>query len=144
MYASQQPLRRKRSERLNKPVLRFDSLEPRCLLAGISFDPATGVVTVEGSANADYVQVFQESATEIDVRFAGVDSQTFSSSDVTEVVFFARAGDDWFKNHTDVSTRVFGHEGKDFFLGGSGEDKFYGGDGADRCRGSISSAQVLP
>lgn len=128
-------LRRRRSQRQPSDLC-FDALEPKHLLAGITFDATTGIVTVDGSANADSVQVLQQSTTEISVVYSGVDSQSFSIDSVSEVLFLGRKGDDWFSNETSVDSRAYGHAGRDIFEGGSGADSFFGGPDSDRLVGN--------
>ncbi len=112
-------------------------------MAGISFDSSTGIITVQGSDNADFVHVLTESASKIKIAFAGVDTQTFTTADVSKVKFLGEAGDDWFKNFTAVSTLAYGHSGNDFFEGGSGEDRFFGGPDDDRLLGNAGNDVLI-
>lgn len=117
--------------RLKKRPAMYQTLEPRQLLAGITFDPVQGVVRVEGTAQADDVRVDQESATEISVELVGVDTQTFDQSLVQRIVVAAYGGDDRFRNDTNVPSLVFGHAGNDDLSGGAGDDELRGGEGDD-------------
>ena len=114
----------------------YDGLEARQLLAGITFDAATGIVSIEGSPEADRVLVSMPSTSEIRVDFESVDRQDFTFSDVTKIVFLADAGDDHFENQTSVPSQVFGGVGDDSFIGGSGPDELRGGVGMDFLSGN--------
>ena len=120
----------RRRSRNRKTDWQFDSLEPKNLLAGISFDAAAGIATVNGSNSADAVHVLQTSA-EISVTYHGVDTQTFSTSELNEVVFFGLGGNDWFKNDTSINVRAFGQDGDDILIGGSNDDILVAGRGND-------------
>ncbi len=123
---------KKRSQRKQKSQLHdYQSLEERKLLAGISFDSTTGVVSIDGSENDDSVWVQNSSAPEISVVFYGVDSQLFSKASVTNIVFTARGGDDWFRNDTSIDASAYGQSGKDRLIGGSGKDRLRGGPDGD-------------
>jgi Ca2+-binding RTX toxin-like protein len=130
MQMFQSKKKRIRRSQKKQTGLHFESLESKQLLAGIVFDSATGVVTVNGSANADYVQVFQD-ASDISVVYHDVESQSFDKSDVKEVVFNAFGGDDWLRNNTSISVRGYGHAGNDTLIGGDGIDRLFGGTGDD-------------
>ena len=113
----------------------FQRLEPKCLLAGISFDAGTGVITVDGSSNRDRVLILNESATEIRVDFDGVADQTFNRAQISEIVFYGGSGDDRFRNETNIGVQAFGQLGDDLLIGGSGNDVLHGGLGEDRLGG---------
>ncbi len=130
---------RRSSSLRGKQGLSFESLEPRCLLAGISFDSLTGIVTIDGSARSDSVRIIANSKTELTVRFDGFQAQTFRVAQVSEILFYARTGDDWFKNETNIASSAFGDGGNDFFVGGSGVDVFRGGTGLDRLVGNFGN-----
>ena len=132
-----------RSRRNSGRNLDFQSLEPKQLLAGISFDSGTGVVTVDGSNAADAVRVEVKSPTQIEVVFNGVGRQSFDKSDVTEVVFMGRSGDDWFRNSTSVPSKAYGHDGEDILIGGFGDDVLRGGNGKDRLLGKGGDDRVF-
>lgn len=113
----------------------YATLENRNLLAGITFDSATGVVTISGSAQADFAQVnFVNN--QIQVTFNGIGTQNFASSSLTKVVFSGGDGNDWFRNNTSVPTQANGHRGDDTLIGGAANDILRGGDGIDRVYGN--------
>ncbi len=125
----------RRNKFSRKNELQFVNLETRNLLAGISFDSTTGIVTVDGSNGPDAVRVTQ-TATNTTVVFANLDNQSFSNSQVTSIVFLGRSGDDWFRNDTSIDSLVYGHDGNDTLVGGSGNDRMRGGNGNDRMYGN--------
>ena len=47
------------------------------------------------------------------------------------MVVFAEGGDDWFRNRSNLPTRIYGQGGDDTLVGGSGSDRLVGGAGAD-------------
>ncbi len=126
---------RRQSSSSDQSVTRYQSLEPRQLLAGISFNSATGVVTIDGSGGDDVSQVTMV-GNSINVSLNGVPTQSMASSQVTEIVYWGRNGDDWFRNNTAITTRAFGHGGHDSLIGGSSNDVLRGGDGDDRLLGN--------
>ena len=108
-------MRRRRKYRtsnrqLNQP--NFEKLEPRNLLAGISFDAASGTVFVEGSPSVDAVHITTESTDQIRVRHGG-QIEVFESEQVNEIQFRGKGGNDWFRNDTDVPSRAYGQGGDD-------------------------------
>lgn len=113
----------------------YAPLEPRTLLAAISYDAVTKVVTVTGTEAADWSRVLAPIAGQIQVQFSGVEVQTFSQADVSRVVFSARGGDDWFRNDTAIPSFFYGQGGNDTAIGGLGVDRFRGGPGADMLSG---------
>lgn len=120
----------------------FQQLESRKLLAGITFNPATGIVSVDGSEAADSVLV-SSSGTQLNVYLSNVGVQSYLRSSVTEVVFTARGGNDWMRNDTNVRVRAFGQAGADTLLGGSGMDVLNGGPDADVIYGNGGSDRLL-
>ncbi len=136
--------KKKRTRRSQKRQtgLKFENLEPKRLLAGISFDSAAGVVTVTGTSGADYVQVFQN-ASGISVVYHDFESRSFDSGDVNEVVFKAFGGDDWFRNNSSVTSRAYGHGGDDVLIGGSGPDYLFGGVGDDSILGGDGDDSIF-
>ncbi len=120
----------------------YTSLENRNLLAGISFDSATGVVTISGSAAADAAQVNLVN-TQIQVTVNGIGTQNFAASAVTKVVFSGGDGDDWFRNNTAVPTQANGHRGNDTLIGGSANDVLRGGEDIDRIYGNNGNDSLI-
>ncbi len=110
---------------------RYDRLEVRNLLAGISYDADTSTVLIEGSVNNDVVTIEMVGDDMISVDLTGFDQQQFAVEDVELIRFRALAGDDQFTNNTDISSTVFGHDGDDTLIGGNGFNRFQGGDGND-------------
>jgi len=115
----------------------FENLEQRNLLAGITF--SSGVITIEGSANADAVHVTAPSAETLNVVIYGSESQNFELSQVGKIVFHGHEGNDWFQNETGIPTEAFGNSGNDFLRGGDGDDMLSGGDGNDQLFGGAGT-----
>lgn len=113
----------------------YTALEPRALLAAITYDAATKVVTVTGTEAADWAKVLAPTPGQVEVQFSGIETQTFAQLDVSRVVFSARGGDDWFRNDTTVPSFFYGQGGNDIAIGGFGVDRFRGGPGADNLSG---------
>jgi len=120
----------------------FQQLESRKLLAGITFNSATGIVSVDGSETADSVLV-SSSGTQLNVYLSNVGVQSYLRSSVSEVVFTARGGNDWMRNDTNVRVRAFGQAGADTLLGGSGIDVLNGGPDADIIYGNGGNDRLL-
>ena len=125
---------RPRANQRQQPPL-YTALEPRTLLAAITYDAATKVVTVTGTDGADWAKVLSPSSGQIEVQFSGIEVQSFSQADVSRVVFTARGGDDWFRNDTALPSFFYGQGGNDTAIGGLGIDRFRGGPGADNLSG---------
>ncbi len=117
-----------------KSQLDFHRLEPRQLLAGISFDSATGVASIDGSEAIDQVQILEDGST-VKIIYHGQDAKEFVRTDLTEVVFYGKGGDDWFKNNSSIPSRAFGQAGNDILIGGTAADRLLGGDGNDHLVG---------
>ncbi len=130
---TQRPARRNSGQKANESG--YQNLESRQLLAGISFDSGTGVVTVDGSSAPDTVLV-SPNGTQISVVLVGLQSQSFNASSVNEVVFTGREGNDFFRNDTSKKARAYGQSGDDTLLGGSANDVLHGGPGADSLFGN--------
>ncbi len=123
--------RRRKQKSRQSSQFEFSSLEDRRLLAGITFDAATGVATVQGTDGVDQVQVFQ-TGSKVQVVYHGQESAEFNRSELTEVFFRAGGGDDWFRNNTNLPSRVYGQAGNDTIIGGFGNDRLLGGADDDR------------
>jgi len=120
----------------------FQALENRKLLAGITFNPANGIVSVDGSEAADSVLI-SSSGTQLNVYLSGVGTQSFAKSGVTEVMFMARGGNDWMRNDTDVRVRAYGQAGADTLIGGSTHDVLNGGPDADILYGYAGADRII-
>ena len=136
-------IRSSRTRQKSRRKFDFQALEPKQLLAGISYDSGTGVVTVDGSNAADAVRVEVKSPTQIEVIFNGIGRQAFDTSSVSEVVFLGRSGDDWFRNDTSTPSKAYGHDGADVLIGGFSDDVLRGGQGNDRLLGKGGDDRVF-
>ena len=123
----------KRTQHRNFP--RYELLETRSLLAGITFDLSTGIVTVEGTSGKDELRIEMESSSEVSIDLKDIEEQIFEISQVTQITFEAFEGDDRFRNETAILSVVYGGAGEDDIAGGSGDDELRGGEGADSIDG---------
>lgn len=121
--------------------LSIEKLEPRQLLAGITFD--AGVISVEGTANADGAQVFNPQPDQVSVVIYGIEQQTFDAATVSKIVFTGHQGNDWFRNDTAIPTEAFGNAGNDKLIGGSGDDMLSGGNGNDQLLGNEGNDRLF-
>ena len=124
--------RSKRSQRRSR--CHYGVLEPRMLLAGISFDSATGEVLVVGTNNDDTVLVTPQN-NQVTVSLGNIEQQTFDASSVSAVRFRGLNGNDTFVNNSNLDSFAYGHAGNDVFTGGGGNDRFQGGAGNDTLNG---------
>lgn len=125
----------KRRRRHNRKLYRaeYGKLEPRNLLAGITFQG--GEVLVEGAGGNDRVEV-HAIGNQIEVTLNGFEPQQFSANEVDSIRFRGHNGNDKFINNTDIDSFAYGHGGNDTFVGGGGNDRFQGGAGDDSLNGS--------
>lgn len=126
---------RQRRNRVQAPAADFQALETRQLLAGITWESASGVITVDGSSSADTVLV-STAGTQLTVAFSGVATRSFTTTEVREIRFFGRDGDDSFRNDAAVPSLAYGQKGNDTLTGGSLQDVLHGGGGADQLFGA--------
>ncbi len=131
-----------RSRKHRSSTHQYQVLESRQLLAGITFDSGTGIITVEGTSGDDQVIVDLDSATLVSVELVGVDFQTFDLTAATQVTFDAFGGDDEFDNRTSLPSEVNAGAGDDTIQGGSGRDLVRGGSGRDTIRGGAGNDQL--
>ncbi|HMP78948.1 MAG TPA: calcium-binding protein [Pirellulaceae bacterium] len=122
--------------------LNYSPLEPRHLLAGISFDQATATIVIEGSHQPDRVIVTNPNGSSVKVTFTGVQTATFNLGSVARILFRGYGGDDHFDNRTSIPSVAYGHAGNDTLLGGKGNDLFYGGAGNDILRGGAGDDEL--
>ena len=112
--------------------VRYESLEPRQLLAGISLETVAGrpTVVIDGSGADDVAVVNSLQDGQIEFRLNNT-SETFSSSQFERIRFLGRNGNDTFRNNTDISSFAAGHGGNDTLTGGNGNNWLRGGGGED-------------
>lgn len=123
------------TKRRSSMEFQINELESRRLLAGISFDSVSGMITIDGTSQDDFVQLSQ-TGNDVKVTYHGVEQRTFSASSVTGVTFNGFAGDDWFRNATTFKATAYGHSGNDDLIGGANEDRLIGGLGDDLLMGA--------
>jgi Ca2+-binding RTX toxin-like protein len=114
---------------------RYEKLEARQVLAGIAFDPISGVVTITGTEANDISIVSMLSDNQIRVTLAGHPRKDLPLADVNRVVFYGLEGDDYFRNDTWIPAEAFGGLGNDTLIGGWGNDILYGEEGDDNLQG---------
>ncbi|MEZ6096567.1 MAG: calcium-binding protein [Pirellulaceae bacterium] len=112
----------------------YTRMEPRNLLAGITFNQASSEVEIEGTSGDDVVLV-SVVGENLKVTLSGFPASEFALSQISAVRFWGRHGDDFFRNDTSVNSFGYGHAGNDHLIGGSGVDRFQGGHGNDRLEG---------
>ncbi len=128
-------LKKQRREKRNLHGIEYSSLESRELLAGISFDAATGVVLIGGTNGNDIAEVTQNGGL-VTVTQNGFGTRRFSASEVANFQFVGLFGDDSFRNLTSIASFAFGGPGNDTLVGGSGNDRLVGNHGDDRIVGN--------
>jgi len=108
----------------------LESLERRYLLSA-SLDPATGVLSVAGTEQADRI-VLTQSGNVLTVDVNGARS-TFDAAKVAQVSVQGLGGDDFISLAASVTApaTVDGGAGNDTILGGGGPESLIGGDGND-------------
>jgi Ca2+-binding RTX toxin-like protein len=135
--------RRKRPTSQNQS-LNFDHLEKRCLLAAlIDFDPTTQIVTIDGTDGEDQIWVnYVGGYDNIRIAAIGGDSANrlqLPTSQIAEIHFQAKDGDDLFRNNTHRQSFVDGGLGNDLLVGGWVDDVLNGNDGNDHIVGRFGS-----
>ena len=120
--------------------LKYQNLEARHLLASITYNPATDIVTMQADATDDVGQVF-ESGTDVIFKLSGTPDFTLdtNSDPLTSISFFGGDGNDTFGNFTSYVSTAKGEAGNDDLNGGSAGDQLFGGDGNDILRGNGGS-----
>jgi len=113
----------------------YQKYEPRNLLAGVVFTPATGEVLIGGTVGNDVARVSQVGDV-ITVTHDGFDTGTFDAAEVNSILFVGLRGDDFFENQTAIPARAFGQAGNDTLIGGSGADRLVGNTDDDIIRGN--------
>jgi len=121
-----------------RPHLGVERLEGRIVYAAsIGFDPASRVLSINGSEGNDTVEVRQQGRNLVASlnSASGRLSRTMSSATVSQIVFTGNAGNDTFTNLTAIASRANGGSGNDVLRGGSAGDELIGGPGNDRLSG---------
>ena len=139
-------LKNTNSRRTRKTRLGIETLEKRDLMASISFNSMTGVLTINGSSEDDVAQVkvvgsqIQANLTCYSTAPPNLsffsDSKNYAYSSVKEIKFNGFDGDDKFTNSTAKKSTVDGGDGNDSLNGGSGADYFVGNYGDDVIHGN--------
>src|SRR5262245_47076756 len=125
------------SRKRNQAKPQVEQLNQRCLLAsGIAFNPASGIVAITGTPQADRVIVQSQGhgageRIRVQLTTPGVGTQVrfFSAAQVKDIQFQGLGGNDVFRNDTAEKSTAWGGAGNDVFIGGRGRDTFDGGIG---------------
>lgn len=108
-----------------------------------------GVLTIQGSAANDNVEVRLEGSSVVTVRVT--DTAGFNASfplysigrPITSINFMGLAGNDRFANNTTIRCSAFGGAGNDQLFGSPGNDSLNGGDGNDLLYGFGGDDELL-
>lgn len=104
----------------------------------VSFDGATGVISIAGGLSADEVSVDYDSTSgtrKVQVLVSGATELEIAATAVTSIIFEGFSGADHFTNNTDIRVSASGGSGDDTLYGGGGQDSLYGGNGNDYIEG---------
>jgi Ca2+-binding RTX toxin-like protein len=123
--------------------LRLESLEHRRLMTGVTYDPMSGKVTIEGGDYNDYAKCTWNVQTQQltvdwgigELAKPAVPQHKVISGPVKLIVFKGYGGNDKFTNDTPIVCDVDGGEGNDTLIGGSANDTIHGGPGNDTIQG---------
>jgi Ca2+-binding RTX toxin-like protein len=126
--------------RKTHPALSYSVLEDRQVLsADVLVELVSGTLTIEGTELRDVVRVVEYQQDEFVVGVFQSDAPNkfhrFAASDVKDIYFSGKAGDDVFVNRTELESTAYGNDGDDWLLGGSNVDVLRGGSGDDNLRG---------
>ncbi len=139
--------RPQRNNAWNRPRrLRVEGLEDRrlCALPGIHYEPATGVLTIQGTAAADNVSVGCSDNNIVMVSISQGNPNMPKAKPgptwncpgpVTKIEFYGNAGNDTFTNNTNIPCFADGGSGNDTLQGGGANDILFGGTGQDSLYG---------
>lgn len=108
--------------------VRTEILESRLLLTA-TLDPATGILSINGTNYGDHVVV--ESVESVIRVTHNSTASTYPLAEVSSISFFGKGGRDHFENLTVVPAAAMGGPGPDTMIGGSGNDSLLGGTGSD-------------
>ena len=100
------------------------------MLASISFDAGTGIISMVGDGADDIGVVSVDSPTMTKVTLSGL-TETYLTADIASISFFGIDGNDTFLNETNIVSNAWGGDGNDNLTGGSNADGLYGGIGND-------------
>lgn len=103
-------------------------------IVGISNDPATGILTIQGGKLNDVASVARKPDGSVHAVL-GKTTRDFAPGSVREIHFFGGDGDDQFANETSIPSVIKGGDGNDVLKGGSGDDFIEGGYGQDEIHG---------
>lgn len=120
-------------------------------MAGITFDPASGLLLIQGGADNDSAAVQKVNENGVDKVYVTLTTRTAAGvlvsrktvkldlAMIKRVQFYGEAGDDVFVNSTPAPSEAHGGAGNDTLYGGSGTDVLHGGAGQDRIKGHDGS-----
>src|SRR5687767_8516069 len=122
---------------MSQKFYRLEALEERRLLSGgITFNATSGLLRIDGTEQADVVQVSRSGNT-LHVQLNGAAS-TRDARAVRQIQVSARGGNDVIVIGTTVGAActLWGGPGNDLLRGGNGADRVFGEAGNDRLAGN--------
>jgi Ca2+-binding RTX toxin-like protein len=132
----------RKAQRLPRAAALALALLPGCVPTGARFSPATGVLSVHGTADADTFVVSVKSSGAIVVNGGAIPIQggTPTLANTVRIALHGRGGDDQLVVDPSASlpgARIVGGKGDDVLVGGAGPDEFLwaAGDGEDVVEG---------
>ena len=120
--------------------LHIEPLESRQLLAANITLNSGGQLILHGTHRDDTAVVSTDN-NQIVVQLNNL-NQNFDASQVQQIMFQGRRGDDSFNNTTDLPSIAWGGRGDDTLIGGSANDEIDGGAGNDNLQGNGGSDQL--
>jgi hypothetical protein len=134
----------------------FESLEDRRLMTVNILLTKVGIVKLTGNSDNDTVVVSVDkhgtTSTSDDRLVVNVNSsnaggstsasKSYKLSSVKSLEFHGNAGNDTFKNLTNIASLAYGGSGKDILIGGTAADKIYGGDNDDYVDGRLGNDKL--
>ena len=131
--------RKRKSKSRSGAKLDFEKLESRELLAGISLDG--GTLLISGGHGSERAMVTQNGTT-VTATLTGFANESFAADDVDLIRFVGRDGNDTFVNSTNIQSRAFGNAGNDRLFGGSNRDFIVGGNDNDTIDGRNGNDRI--
>ena len=116
----------------------YSKLEFRNLLATLALNPTNGVLSINGTADADVIGITQSDTT-LSVVVGGAAAETFDTTEINQLLFIGDAGDDSITNASDIRLVALAGPGNDTLVGGTADDILIGQDGNDTISGGAGN-----
>ena len=111
----------------------YQELETRNVLAANPVVAlSAGEINIQGTELNDSVRIYEvNDLIRVSVQSEGVSGEVFEfqSSEVENIYFSGKEGDDLFVNRTRLTSTAYGNDGDDLLIGGTGNDVLRGGNG---------------